>query len=568
MKDPSSINKKRSECTAPKLNASGSASDHEKRRTANRMRGYKLAQAARKSKELEQELTTYLTSTACDNLPNEQSIPMINLRASLSRCANHALYRKYSSNGALEFIAAKTCKHKLCPVCNKERARALRTKYWKFFDGGDFLLPKYEKVPVYDKQGNAKKDRKTLEIKKKRQVVGHEAHKTKDFNFMHLTLTVPHSNEGGFRGERFYATELMKEFNFMRKKAFWKNQVFGGEFGCEVTRGENGLHVHIHAFLIVHNEFQSRNKLQRCILEAWNRQTASEDSSRKAFTEKDLNGICRSLGYKAGYNNTDWTKHTNDKFLIDNLDSTGATVIGLENLYTTSRKKKAPNDVWLKNKQRWKHYVDSSNPEEFLSGIMECIKYHFEPVGLQKHQGKKYERIKTVEEKKDEDGQYKYVAGLKMEVHDYEGIYDFDLLREILPKIYGKPLYRKFGCLHGVDCLNINSSVEDEMNEEAKDHAREDTINPETLKPEKKCQYIVCRQTAVYYDEKKDLKPVIRGKHKIRYLQSDNMLKAINEMIQLGVKDEIDKRQEYQKKVNKKPKEFDAFAGIEPNYKF
>jgi hypothetical protein len=535
-----------------------------KRRKSNRLRLYKIANAAREAKKLHTEIDDYLISSACDDLHNDNMMHLINLRSSLQQCANNSLFREYQTNGALEYIASQTCKHKLCPVCNKERQRVVRSKYYNFFKGGVMHLPSYESKTVTDENGNTvyktfpeygptgRMIKKGVP-KRIKTLTGYQDLPTKDYSFFHLTLTVPH-NEEGWRGKKFYAKELMKEFNFLRKKKFWKESVFGGEFGVEVTKGANGMHVHIHALVIAYKIDKNRNNLYRNILKHWNMQTATADASRVEFTEADREGIAKALGNKKGYGSANET----DKLFIESLDPTGATMISLESLYILSKKKKSSFDRWMPDVQKWKHYVNPEDPESFLSGIMECIKYHFEPIGLKKH-AVKLTKTKGVQEiaTTDDEGLtiYDYAVLENLKREEYDGIYNFDLINEVLPEIYKQPLYRKFGALHGVDCLNINPTCEDELNEVLENYGREETVNPETLNPDENVKYLVARATAVFVDKEKDYKPTLSEKAKVSYLASDKLVSAMLEMINNQIKEVISRKRK-RERVNEMDKEF------------
>eukprot|EP00903_Cladosiphon_okamuranus_P000391 g389.t1 len=244
---------------------------------------------------------------------------------------------------------------------------------------------------------------------------------------MHLTLTVPHSQKG-WRGREWYANELMKEFNYMRKKAFWKRMVYSGEFGVEVTRNDDGMHIHIHALLLVYKRKQNRNELHRFILEAWNRQTQGS-SQRTCFSEEEITAILKS------------NKLLTPEY-VDQLFPCGATFVGLESLYLRSTEPKRGYH-WCERSGAYKRYVSLKDGKDiFLAGIMECIKYHFEPMATKK-----------------------------------DGTYDFDLICDILPAIKGKPLFRKFGAFHsgsknahpGAKELNINYKDENVAEEAAED---------------------------------------------------------------------------------------------------
>jgi len=61
-----------------------------------------------------------------------------------------------------------------------------------------------------------------------------------------------------------------------------------------------------------------------------------------------------------------------------------------------------------------------------MKAIMETISYHFEPHAFNKED-------KTI---------------------------DIDLLADLLPHVYRKILYKKFGCLHGEKALNLSNDLE------------------------------------------------------------------------------------------------------------
>lgn len=470
--DPSSIHKKQSEC-----------SEAQKRVNANRRRGWKITSKARDAKKLYSEVADYISADRLDGCTDDERQLFINLRSDLQRCGNHTLYRQYPSNGALEYICAQTCKNKLCPVCNYERSRQIRAKYYRYFKKNEIV------------------DRKTGEVFKK-----------SDFDFMHLTLTVPHTKKG-FRGEEFYAQELMKEFNYMRKKPFWQKHVFAGEFGCEITKNDNGFHIHIHSLLLVRKSKQNRNKLYREIFRAWNMQTVDEFRLKTKFEKHEIEGIQKSFGYEKA----DEKEKSNIDFFIRQLNPAGATLIGLENLYCYNKKKLSKNDRWSKDRQKWKHYVNPKDENSLLAGILECIKYHFEPVCL-----------------------------------NSDGVYDFDTLKEVLPKIYRKPLYRKFGAFHAVAELNVNSKIEEEIEEVMEEHGRDHTINPETFLPEKP-QYIVVNAVSIWHDWKaKTYKPHISERCSKVHLISHNIRSCILEMLDKELNGSMDFKQskEFQFSMN------------------
>lgn len=451
---PTSINKKHS---ADFKVVSTEMSDHEKKVLWNRKRGFRMSTNARANQDLYKQVQSYILT---DAIGDEELPYFTKLRRSLQTCCQHSLYRQYKEGGAVEYIASQTCKHKLCVVCNAERSKILRRKYLSYFKKGMMV------------------DRKCGEIYQK-----------EDFDYMHLTLTVPHSNDG-FKGQKFYAEKLMAMFNTMRKCAWWNYYIFGGEFGIEVTKGENGLHIHIHSLLIVHKIEKSRNELQRLILMKWNDLTRDEAAKRKEFTAEQIAAI------KKGTPNL-----TDDDFKF--IDSTGATMVGLESLYIYSKSKISKYDRWNGELGKWKHYINANEENEFMSGVLECLKYHFEPVSFDKK----------------------------------EGVYNMDMLKEVLPMIYKKPLYRKFGNLHGVKELNVNQSASEET-KEIVEEIGEAATNPNKEAKSDEFVYVIVSAKNVFFNMMKNLEPTIGTRCKKRIIDEQNigLVQAVEIMIKMSIK--------------------------------
>lgn len=423
----------------------------QKRTKYNRQRGLKISRKAKQKEIMYQQTNEYLVAK---DLPVHQLQFLTNLRYSISNCCHHTLFREFK-DGTKEFIGSHTCKHRLCPVCNGQRSKKVRKMYRKFFEADPELMNRYD--------------------------------------FMHLTLTVPHNGKG-WRGKEWYAKELMQEFNYMRKKPFWKSQVYAGEFGIEVTKNAQGLHIHVHALLLVYKARQNRNTLHRDILRAWNRQTQGS-SNRKKLQDEEIQAIRKGNSLITDSE-------------IRNLFSSGSTFIGLENLYLQSKEKK-PGYHWCERSEAWKRYVTSGEGQEiFMAGIMECIKYHFEPMAMKK------------------DGQF-----------------DFDLICEILPAIKGKPLYRKFGAFHAstknahpnARMLSLNFKEEDtitDIAEELEEYGRENITHPETgeIVPREDYRYFLTNLSKVYFDPEDNLKIKLSPGVRIRYLQAQNVFDALVDM--------------------------------------
>ncbi len=435
--------------------------EYSQRTMRNRKRGNKITSYARQNAKTYKELDKYLLTM---DSSGKAFMYAANFRAKLQSCCSHTLVREHHSPKTYEFIAAHTCKHKMCHVCNSERSRVLRRKYGKYFDANEFV------------------DRKTGEVLTK-----------DDFDFMHLTLTVPH-DENGYRGQKWYAQELIQEFNFMRKKAFWQKHVFAGEFGVEVTKNNNGLHIHIHALLLVNKAKQNRNDLHAQILVNWNNQTAMQGDKTPVNDER-LEAIKKS-------------NKTLSESALKRLLTTGSTMVSLENLYVYNRTKTHYTDKWNDDLKKWKHYVNTKDSKELMAGVMECIKYHFEPLCLNKSTGE----------------------------------YDFDLMAEILPAIVGKPLYRKFGNWHGVKQLNIIESREDnEMLTDLEDTANTEVLHPVTnqVLQQKDYRYLVIQAKRLFYDRNDNLKPVLKKFTRKRYLTDVTLPQALKNMLLTGANEAI-----------------------------
>ncbi len=148
--------------------------------------------------------------------------------------------------------------------------------------------------------------------------------------------------------------------------------------------------------------------------------------------------------------------------------------------------------------------------EQMLFAVMEAISYHFEPHAFDKDSGE----------------------------------YDLALLSELMPVVYGKALYKKFGCLHGEKSLNINySSDQEQLQEDLKDTADiEDKdsvyhVNEETGELVQVRRFFVGNPAWMnhYGDTNADVRISISHKYRerIRYLQSQSLPAAMDYLIQM-----------------------------------
>lgn len=369
----------------------------------NRRRLDRVAVNARRNRRMNELMHGWLDT---NEVGPEAKDELLEFGYKTKKCCSASLYREHYPE-TLEYIDSIFCGHKMCHVCNVEREKLVRRKYIKLFQ-------KYPEL-------------------------------RKDYDFMHLTLTVPHPF-GTWRNQKFYANELLKEFNWMRKKPFWKTFVYAGELGVEITRSEkNGMHIHIHALLLVHRFPKNRNYLHYELLRAWNNQTIDVSLEKREFTFEEKTAILKS------------NKFINDIYL-EKLDNRGSTMLTLESLYVIDNGKKK--------------YINPANDNDFLSGLMECIKYHFEPYAMNKD----------------------------------DKSYDFELMAETLPLLKNKPLYKKFGAFHGTDMgkeLNLKSKSEpEEIVSDLEDCGNEDVIHPITLQPclREEYRYVICNASDIYLD--------------------------------------------------------------------
>lgn len=431
----------------------------EQKTLSNNKRANRNSLQARSNAKHYKEVNSYIMSGVLDN--HKAHDVFINYKANIQSCGTHSLFREYTAPYAVEYIGAHTCKHKLCNICNSERSKMIRRKYRTYINKNEFI------------------DKQTGEIQS-----------IEDFDSFHLTLTVPHS-EKGFRGKHWYADELIKEFNYLRKKDFWKQHVWGGEFGIEATKHDNGLHIHIHSLLIVRKSLQNRNELHREILLNWNMQTVDEKNSRENFNESDFEKMLTS----------------NKKLTLTDLhelNPKGSTIMGLESLFVLTKQPVSKYDKLVKEKNLYKHYVNCKEPDGLMSGIMECIKYHFEPMALNKE----------------------------------DNTLDFDLLAEILPAIKGKPLHRKFGNLHGVKELNVNESIESQIEDIINEVAEDNITHPDTGEPVTSTgfRYSILSLHSIFCNREKNFRICIKKSARKKELKDHTLKQALLHMLNLSIK--------------------------------
>lgn len=420
----------------------------------NRKRAFNMSRAVKQNQLAYDEIQKYLARTD-RQLTDEEAITLMRYRRSLQVCCQYSLWREHTGE-AYEFIAAHTCKHKYCNVCNARRCKEIRKRYRLLFEKDSSLLA--------------------------------------DYDFMHLTLTVPHT-EKGWLGKTWYADELMKKFNLMRKRSWWKDTVYAGEFGVECTKNGNGLHIHIHSLLLVRKFRGNRNELHRNVLLEWNKLTTWSGAQRTEITPEAKQSILKS-------------NKTLTDLDVALLNSQGATMIGLETVYLKSEFKQR-GYVWSEATGAFIKRVNYQRDghQAFMNAIMETIKYHFEPTAIHT-----------------------------------DGTADINLMLDILPGIKGKPLYRKFGAFHAgtkdahqfATLLNYNSKIEDfeGLADEMELSAHEVVIHPdsgEVVEPDS-YQYIIIPMQAVWFNAAQDYRPRVSRRIKRSYIPAMTLREALEEM--------------------------------------
>jgi len=401
-------------------------------------------------------------------ISEEQEDHLLKLQRSASLCSNFSLYSQNLVAKDYTYIASGTCSHKCCFICNYHRQKSLRRKYVKWFNENQVLL----------QISNGKKNKvvTTDQFRLKYEQSGFIVIKDLEYDLMHLTLTVPHYADAGFNGQIFFYTRIIELFNWMRKDSPWLEMVYGGEFGVETERKESGLHIHIHALLLVRRFFGNRNELHRYILKKWNALSVNEYSRREAISSLAREKIKLS-------NNT----LTDED--INSLNPKGATIIGLETIYTLINGAKVRATTW--------------GSDAMIKAVMETISYHFEPHAFNKEENK----------------------------------INIELLAELLPHVYRKILYKKFGCLHGERSLNISAEVNEQELIQDLAEAAAIQVDEETGEIISERIFQIVNPAYVFHDKGNDNKIVFSQKAKktAKILDVENTTAAVRklgEMIQ------------------------------------
>jgi hypothetical protein len=424
---------------------------------ANKKRSKILTKLKFENMRLAAKIETHLKNNLVEPENKELAYKLI---ASLYKCSTHTLYG-YTGD-QIQLISPVTCNHKICNICNWMRQKKIRRKYFKWFETNEEIVELENR-----KTGTKKYVTLTRYNNKFKNTLNFKFIDYRKYDLMHLTLTVPHTKENGWKYKQFYFDEIKTAFNFMRKTEEWNELVYGGEYGVEATRNDEGFHIHIHALLFVRIDLQNRNNLHKTILKIWNRLTAWEGSSRKEFTEYQISQIIKG-------------NSSLDKEFVRNLDPTGATLIGLETIYT--------KDPETGQKVRSFEF----NSEAMIKAVMETISYHFKP-----------QMFKITED---------YI--------------DIETIIEILPVVYRQILYFKFGCLHGESCLN----VKDDTLLEDYDEMEFDEDTGEIFER----HFFITSPDSMYHDQEGNIRVKKTKERCINKIDAQSGKEAVNKLIEIS----------------------------------
>jgi hypothetical protein len=266
---------------------------------------------------------------------------------------NQAAYALFERGGVLRpmLLMAWYSKHRLDPVWLMRKSQLIRKTYRNYLAGASIEV---------DESGDLVR----------------LVDACKPF---HLTLTVPHPG-GVYRGKRFYAPEIVAHFNLLRRRKEWKACVYGGEYGTEVKQGGdgNGLHIHIHSLVYVHRD--KVEGFKEWLVGAW----------------KEISGATE-IGFDELYV---WCEeHTPGAVPVKVREKVnGEWRTKVEKVKCEGKRNKLTPKGWRIEKYtyyinepvyRYKRFIDhSTDPEEYMKGVMECIKYHFKTDTMRTDDGK------------------------------------------------------------------------------------------------------------------------------------------------------------------------------------
>jgi hypothetical protein len=125
------------------------------------------------------------------------------------------------------------------------------------------------------------------------------------YSIKHLVLTVKHTKEYGFRGSKFFHSEILKIWNLLRKDDLFKQYIYGGFTSSEVTKGKNGWHNHLH-IMIIQNPNNLDIDVREYITKRWIELTGSDRVNYENLYKKIYlnNGKTRKLYLNSNTVNT------------------------------------------------------------------------------------------------------------------------------------------------------------------------------------------------------------------------------------------------------------------------
>jgi hypothetical protein len=337
-----------------------------------------------------------------DNALDKEMGELVKLHYDLKTC-NKGIYAVFNNNQCIstQLLACWYSKNRLDPVWNYRKSMLIRKAWYEYL----------------------------------KQSTIHEQYLP-----IHLVLTVPHK-DGVWRNDRFYARQLISAYNWLRKEKKFKEFIYGGEYGleCKKSTTGNGFHIHIHSLLFQRPEY-SINEVREWIVKRWKTLTGNESGYSGIHYEQLY---CYKRDESGQYISQEREVITGTTEVEDHL---GAF---------------AYEPLLEQKKVRKKFRVGpGSSLEDYLSGVMECIKYHFKPGCLKKE----------------------------------DNTFDFDLIRSILNNTKNLRMYSRFGALYKekkLDFTRLEKPVQEQTDLELDEEvvmATLDTViyrlvNPLTMKP-------------------------------------------------------------------------------------
>ena len=287
-------------------------------------------------------------------------------------------------------------RHRFCPVWNMRKSQLIRKKYREFLTTHTVISP----------------------------ITGKENLLIREYTPIHMVLTMPHK-EGWYKGKRFYARELLKAFMEMRRCDFFKDYIHGGEYGLEIKKSKqgNGLHIHLHSLCFL-SPLMKVNDFRAWLREKWEQLTGSKFCHFETlyFYKKNERG-----GYILDPNGI--IKKKNKEGFYEAETETFVNEYGELKI-----RAKLP---------RKKFYINKDSPiDEYMHGVMECIKYHFKNDTM-----------------KDENGDW-----------------DVPLMNDVLNHSKRLRFYSRYGSFYKQQALNFNNLPATEKADENDSEGEEEKI--------------------------------------------------------------------------------------------